>query len=363
MYRVSVLCVVFLIVSTSYVSAQSIDGSIPALNCVLNNEKIIGDATTYNPYAAGWKTGGTGLATGGTYNPDSWEAALQLDLAKKYGCGYGTGKTCRAVVSSPSTRRAAILLINDNGPMCADPATYARAPECQKRGRFTRVIDLNKQSMYFLSNGKSGNNVGTLYDVEVAILDPKCNEIGKLGPLTGTDQDAWSKIAANMPATQLPNTAPNTSAGALTPMYGSPYSASPYSPISATPYSSQGAYASYGNAAISPTSATSPTSAGSGGIVQTDAGGLYAGTGSRSASTIIIQPQNSKKGAPIMVSWTSVNMQPFSCKVTKESAEFANGNEATKKDVAPTSGTVAYKLVCTNPAGESAESSASISVQ
>src|SRR6185436_3366728 len=119
MYRVLVLCTIFLMMSTSLAFAQGANGAIPALDCVLNKEKIIGDATTYNPYSAGWKTGGTGLATGGTYNPDAWEAALQLDLAKKYGCGYGSGKTCRAVVSSPSTGRAAIILVNDNGPMCA----------------------------------------------------------------------------------------------------------------------------------------------------------------------------------------------------------------------------------------------------
>ena len=365
------LLFVMLVCVSTQVYAQAVDNGISALNCV--KKKYVGDATTYNPYAAGWKTGGLGLATGGKYNPDAWEAAIQLDIGKEVGCGVGAGKTCRAVVAVPSTGRAAILLINDNGPMCADPATYAAASECRQKGKFARVIDLNKQSMYFLSNGKSGNNVGTLYNVEVAILDPQCNQIGQLGPLTGTDKDAWSKIASSMPATELPNT----------PVYGNP--SNPYSPVSVSPFSSSlgatpsggspfGGQQPFGTSPVMPTQPGSPTSplnvspssgggSGSGGDGSGGSGSSSDGSaGSRAASTIIVQPKSAHSGGTVLISWTSVNMKPSQCVVTKNDGDFATGNEATKRDTLPDSGTTTYVLTCTTPSGDTAKSSASVTI-
>src|SRR5689334_11073007 len=110
--------------------AAAVTTPMPTSNCIL--AKLQGTASTYNPNYAGWKTGGQGLATGGTYNPNNYEAALQLDVARKYGCGYGRGKTCQAVVESPSTGKVAIVLINDNGPLTAG-----------------RIIDLNEKSMQY----------------------------------------------------------------------------------------------------------------------------------------------------------------------------------------------------------------------
>lgn len=358
MYRVLILFVLMAL-GTSYASAQVTDGGIPAFGCV--KKKVVGTATTYNPFAVGWKTGGPGLATGGRYNPDAWEAAIQVDIGREVGCGYGTGKTCRAIVSAPSTGRAAIILINDNGPMCADPATYAKVAECRQKGKYARVIDLNKQSMYFLSNGNSGNNTGTLYNVEVAILDPKCNQIGNLGPLTGGDKDAWSKIASNMPATQYPNQAPST------PIYGNP--ANPYSPVSVSPFSALGASPSQlGQPSAGYAGATSPTSplniGGTNTGGQGGGGGIVSGSGSRSAGTILIQPQNAKKGSNILVSWTSVNMQPSSCIVRLNDEEFARGNEATKRYAisADASGRIEFTLECEAASGEKATSVSSITL-
>jgi len=359
MQRTAALFALLLFVSASLPAyALSVNDSAQAFECV--KKKIVGDATTYNPYAAGWKTGGTGLATGGRYNPDAWEAAIQLDIGREIGCGVGSGKTCRAIVSAPSTGRAAIVLINDNGPMCADPATYARAAECRQKGKYARVIDLNKQSMYFLSNGKSGNNVGTLYNVEVAILDPKCNQIGQLGPLGTADKDAWAKIAANMPATEYPNQAPSTS------IYGNP--ANPYSPVSISPFSGYGASPSqlgqpsaspYGGnvgAATSPFNVNSPVSA----LLR---GEDNAVVGDRSASTILLQPINARKGSTLLVSWTSVNMKPALCMMRLNDKEFARGNEATQRYVIPdTATTLKFTLECETAAGEKATSAATITL-
>lgn len=358
MRRALLFVVMVVIINTPYASAQVVEGGIPALNCV--KKKIVGDATTYNPYAAGWKTGGLGLATGGTYNPDAWEAAIQLDIGREVGCGVGSGKTCRAVVSVPSTGRAAIVLINDNGPMCADPATYAKAKECQQKGKFARVIDLNKQSMYFLSNGKSGNNVGTLYNVEVAILDPRCGQVGNLGPLTGADKEAWAKIAASMPKSELPNI----------PASGNPYGGSPFSlggqGLGVT--SSQGAYPGYGGATASSGGSqtqnpSTPMSVGTQSTATNATPTFF--TKGRSAGNLIVQPLPAKKGSMVRVSWSSVNMEPFSCKVKVNGEDFATGNEASKPYQIPSSASSStmFTMRCVAADGTTHESSSSVSVQ
>ena len=158
--------------------------------------KFKGIATTYNPNVSGWKTGGQGLATGGTYNPNGYEAALQLDLAKQYGCGYGSRKTCHAAVEGNG--KAMIVLINDNGPMCADSATAARARDCTHRT--ARVIDLNEKAMRYLSGGRYGNNSGTIPDVTVTLL---CDFNAKLGPLDEMERGAWAQKTFGVPLTDV----------------------------------------------------------------------------------------------------------------------------------------------------------------
>lgn len=78
-----------------------------------------------------------------------------------------------------------------------------------------------------------------------------------------------------------------------------------------------------------------------------------------SASIIVVQPKNARAGL-VIVSWTSVNMKPSSCKVMKDGEEFATGNEATKRDTIEKS--VEYALECTTPAGETAVSKASVTI-
>lgn len=161
-------------------------GASPA-SCVI--AKFTGAATTYNPAC---ENETPALSTGGRYNAAGWEAALQLDLAKRFRCGYRS--RCYAAVENLNNGRAAILLINDNGPLYS--GSY---------GNRNTVIDLNEASMRYLANDPSGaqhgNCKGVLPRVSVTLL---CRLIGQPGPLNEEDRLAWSKITAAIPSTQLP---------------------------------------------------------------------------------------------------------------------------------------------------------------
>ncbi len=151
-----------------------------------------GDASTYNPNYPGYKTGGQSLATGGRYNPNAWEAALQLGLARKYRCGYGAGKTCCAIVQEPRGR-SLIVKINDNGPLTAG-----------------RIIDLNEKSMQYLSHGTSRPNSGIIKNVSVALLDGNnCTT----GPVDEADREKWNKAIVSAPTDVPPPSTYTTASG------------------------------------------------------------------------------------------------------------------------------------------------------
>lgn len=155
----------------SYSVAATEDVSALVAGCV--KVSVRGDASTYNPNYAGWKTGGQSLATGGRYNPNAFEAALQLDLAKKYKCGYGSGAICHAIVQAPNGK-SMLVRINDNGPLVPG-----------------RIIDLNEMSMRYISGGVNGKNSGVVKNVTVTLL---CAASGmQLGPLDPNDR---AKLAA-----------------------------------------------------------------------------------------------------------------------------------------------------------------------
>jgi rare lipoprotein A len=93
---------------------------------------IIGAASMYNPYRAGYEQGGIETASGELYDPAAWTAAIQTDLRASFG-GVGYGKDYHpayALIESGDKR--VIVKINDVGPL--------------KPGR---VIDLNQQVMYY----------------------------------------------------------------------------------------------------------------------------------------------------------------------------------------------------------------------
>ncbi|KKW47817.1 MAG: Lipoprotein [Candidatus Kaiserbacteria bacterium GW2011_GWA2_58_9] len=161
--------------------------------CVKTSFK--GDASTYNPFLPGWRTGGGTLATGGWYNPNEYEAALQLAIAKQYRCGYGRGAICDAIVQAPNGR-SMVVRINDNGPLVSG-----------------RVIDLNEKSMQYLSGGSMGRNSGVIKDVTVTLL---CGIEGQsLGPLDPRDREAWASRTFDAPYANLPIYNQATPAGLL----------------------------------------------------------------------------------------------------------------------------------------------------
>ncbi|MEK7098660.1 MAG: hypothetical protein AAB908_02045 [Patescibacteria group bacterium] len=142
----------------------------------------------------------------------------------------------------------------------------------------------------------------------------------------------------------------------------------PYMPPGgiASMYSTQGAHA--GQGAYAGTGAqASPLNVGTGGTGTGTSGngsGVVTTAGARSAGTILIQPQNAKKGSNILVSWTSVNMQPSSCVVRLDGEEFARGNEATKRHMisADASGRIEFTLECETASGEKATAVSSITL-
>ena len=123
--------------------ALSVVQSLPALsdegaldpqkrNAAASGASIVGMASTYNPYRAGALEGGAETASGEPYDPNSWTAAIQIDLRDKFG-GVQHGDAYRpsyALVESVDKR--VILKINDVGSL--------------KPGR---VIDLNEQTMRY----------------------------------------------------------------------------------------------------------------------------------------------------------------------------------------------------------------------
>ena len=127
---------------------------------ITQGETITGEASIYDPSKpGGYKSGGMGLATGGTYNPKAYEAALQLNLAMATECGYGAGKTCFAQVDYGG--KSLIVTINDNGPLMEG-----------------RIIDLNRASMDYFNGG--GNSV--LEDVKVTLLEGGNHTPGPISP-------------------------------------------------------------------------------------------------------------------------------------------------------------------------------------
>jgi rare lipoprotein A len=102
------------------------------LTAVASGMSIVGIASTYNPYRPGKLEGGLETASGESYDPNAWTAAIQTDLREKFGgVGYGTNyRPTYALVESAD--RQAVVKINDVGPL--------------KPGR---VIDFNEQTMRY----------------------------------------------------------------------------------------------------------------------------------------------------------------------------------------------------------------------
>jgi len=105
---------------------------------------------SYNPYRHDQQSGGPETASGESYDPNAWTAAIQVDLRKQFG-GVHYGKDYRPTYALVVTSdKQAIVKINDVGPL--EPG---------------RVIDLNEQTMRYFDPSLKRR---LIYRVEVTPL-------------------------------------------------------------------------------------------------------------------------------------------------------------------------------------------------
>jgi rare lipoprotein A len=98
----------------------------------LRHVTIIGTASTYNPYRGGSNAKNVATASGDTYDPTAWTAAIQIDLREHFG-GIHYGRNYQpAYALVENGEKQIIVKINDVGPL--------------KPGR---LIDLSERSMHY----------------------------------------------------------------------------------------------------------------------------------------------------------------------------------------------------------------------
>ncbi|MBI5457921.1 hypothetical protein HY971_04325 [Candidatus Kaiserbacteria bacterium] len=133
-----------------------------------------GIMTGYNPEKPGERSGGKGLATGGTYDPDAWEVAIRTSIGKTSGCGVGGGSICYALIESPDGK-AAIVRVPDNGPLSGQGIPTSEY----------RVADLNQRVGEYFSGNANVNNI-KLENMKVTLLSGSDYPVG---PITGNNTE------------------------------------------------------------------------------------------------------------------------------------------------------------------------------
>jgi|SRR5579884_3340343 len=122
---------------------------------------ITGMASTYNPCKPGYASGGVRTASGEIYNPDTWTAAIQIDLRSAFG-GVRHGRLYRPAFALVTVGdKSLILRINDVGPLLPG-----------------RVIDLNERAMRYFDGALTQG----VLPVQVTALT---GEHWRSGPLEG----------------------------------------------------------------------------------------------------------------------------------------------------------------------------------
>jgi rare lipoprotein A len=109
---------------------------------------IVGAASMYNPFRAGYREGGIETASGELYNPFAWAAAIQTDLREKFGGVRRGNRAGFALVESIDKK--VIVKINDVGPL--------------KPGR---IIDFDEQTMRYFDPTM---RLGLIHNVKVTPL-------------------------------------------------------------------------------------------------------------------------------------------------------------------------------------------------
>jgi len=111
---------------------------------------LLGAASMYNPYASGVVEDDGQTASGETYDPEAWTAAIQVDLRDRFGgVRFGTNYSPSYAMVECFGRRT-IVKINDVGPL-----------------RPGRIIDLNLRAMRYCDPSL---DLGVLSDVSVTPL-------------------------------------------------------------------------------------------------------------------------------------------------------------------------------------------------
>lgn len=149
---------------------------------------VVGTASTYDPTQPGWQTGGMGLASGGTYNPNAFSAAIQTSLRNKFGgVPYGQAPTS-GLVEGPGGMQA-VVDVNDVGPLVQN-----------------RVMDLSTAAMKYF-NPSSSPNSGTVPNMQMTPL-PSYFPPGPVGPVgpTGPNLPTPGLPLPNMLGPTLPYT-------------------------------------------------------------------------------------------------------------------------------------------------------------
>lgn len=152
---------------------DSMPAKLAHYDALLIEDGIFGMASTYNPFAAPNGPEGFETASGEFYDPDTWTAAIQIDLRDRFG-GVRFGRNYRPTFALVECGdKKAIVRINDVGPL---------APG--------RIIDLSDRSMRYFD---PSFEIGVLSAV---VVTPLPGDDWRAGPLTGDPQ-----IAASDPLT------------------------------------------------------------------------------------------------------------------------------------------------------------------
>ena len=137
---------------------------LAGLDVLLIEAGIAGVASTYDPLAMPSEPEGLETASGEFYDPETWTAAIQIDLRDDFG-GVRYGRNYRpAFALVECGARRAIVQINDVGPL---------APG--------RIIDLNTRAMRYFDPTLT---LGLVRDV---VVTPLPGEDWIAGPLDGDD--------------------------------------------------------------------------------------------------------------------------------------------------------------------------------
>lgn len=180
MQRQNVVRLLLLTLMIALPARQALAGSrasmlekLKHLDMLMIEDGIFGIASTYNPFAAPGEPEGFETASGQSYDPDTWTAAIRTDLRQQFGgVRFGDNYRPRYALVECGDRKV-IVRINDVGPL---------APG--------RIIDLNDRTMRYFDPGFQR---GLIQDV---VVTPLPGEYWIAGPLTDEPLVATAELPA-----------------------------------------------------------------------------------------------------------------------------------------------------------------------